>query len=79
MFGIKVAKAKLKYPTYVYKAPVKDTDGILLDFDDNETVAIVGDWGSNLLDSYDLIDELVLRRGATVILHLGDVYYAGFP
>lgn len=26
-----------------------------------------------------MIDDLVLNRGATVVLHLGDVYYAGFP
>jgi hypothetical protein len=40
---------------------------------------MVGDWGSGFLDSFSLIDELVLKRKATVIIHLGDVYYAGFP
>lgn len=78
-FVSKVTSAKLKYPFKVNRLPTKPTDGVLPEFDDNETVAILGDWGSGFRDSFDLIDELVLKRGATIVIHLGDVYYAGFP
>jgi hypothetical protein len=42
-------------------------------------VGILGDWGTNLQDAYDILDELVINQKATIILHNGDVYYAGFP
>jgi hypothetical protein len=63
----------------VYHPPTSDTDGVLPDFGDDEIVGILGDWGTNLPDAFDIMDELVLNRGVTVLLHDGDVYYAGFP
>jgi hypothetical protein len=49
------------------------------EFEDIEVIGILGDWGTNLQDAYDILDELVFKEGATVILHVGDVYYAGLP
>jgi 3',5'-cyclic AMP phosphodiesterase CpdA len=63
----------------VYYPPTSSSDGVLPDFDDGEIVGILGDWGTSLQDAFDILDELVLKRGVTVILHDGDVYYAGFP
>ena len=35
------------------------TDGILPQFGDDETVGILGDWGTNRRDANDLLDQLV--------------------
>jgi hypothetical protein len=40
---------------------------------------LIGDWGTGIRDSYDLLDDLVINQKATIIIHLGDVYFAGFP
>lgn len=48
-------------------------------FQDNQKVGILGDWGTGLQDANDILEELVVNEGATIILHNGDVYYAGFP
>ncbi len=42
-------------------------------------MAILGDWGTGENDANGLLEEVVLRYKATIVLHLGDVYYAGFP
>jgi 3',5'-cyclic AMP phosphodiesterase CpdA len=63
----------------VYYPPTSADDGVLADLDDEDIVGILGDWGTNMHDAFDIMDELVLKRGVTVLLHDGDVYYAGFP
>lgn len=45
--------------------------------DDDAIVCIIGDWGTGLQDAVSLLEEAVFVRNATVILHLGDVYYSG--
>ena len=40
-------------------------------------IGIVGDWGTRMLDSSDLMGELASTEKASIIIHLGDVYYAG--
>jgi hypothetical protein len=62
----------------LYFPPTTAKDGVLPDLEDNDVVGILGDWGTNLQDAFDILDELVLKRKATVIMHDGDVYYAGF-
>lgn len=42
-------------------------------------VAIIGDFGTGLPDSVNLLRDLILVKGVDIILHLGDVYYAGTP
>lgn len=44
-----------------------------------DRVGIIGDYGTGLPDSYELLENMVVNQGVTVILHLGDVYYAGTP
>jgi hypothetical protein len=45
--------------------------------EDDAVIAIIGDWGTGLQDAISLLEEAVFVRNATVILHLGDVYYSG--
>lgn len=45
----------------------------------NDKIGIIGDYGTGLDDSYELLENMVLGCGVNVILHLGDVYYAGTP
>lgn len=45
--------------------------------EDDAIVCIIGDWGTGLQDAISLLEEAVFVRNATVILHLGDVYYSG--
>lgn len=45
--------------------------------EDDAVVCIIGDWGTGLQDAVSLLEEAVYVRNATVILHLGDVYYSG--
>lgn len=54
---------------YIIKNPIPD----------DAVVAIIGDWGTGLQDAISLLEEAVLARGATIIIHLGDVYYSGLP
>jgi 3',5'-cyclic AMP phosphodiesterase CpdA len=74
-----VAKAFSDYfNKLVYKPPQAGQTDVTY-FDDNEVVGILGDWGTGLQDANDLLDHLVKVEKATIILHNGDVYYAGFP
>jgi hypothetical protein len=45
----------------------------------NDRVGIIGDYGTGLPDSYELLENMILGENVNVILHLGDVYYAGTP
>ena len=42
-------------------------------------IGIIGDFGTGLKDSIELLTNMILNHGVNVILHLGDVYYAGTP
>jgi hypothetical protein len=44
-----------------------------------DRVGIIGDYGTGLEDSFELLENMVLGCGVNVVLHLGDVYYAGTP
>jgi 3',5'-cyclic AMP phosphodiesterase CpdA len=81
-FGTEAIRALAEYYNSagpIYHPPVNDQSGVVPEFGDNEIIGILGDWGTNLQDAYDILDYLVKVKGATVILHDGDVYYAGFP
>lgn len=45
----------------------------------NSKIGIIGDFGTGLKDSIELLTNMILRHGVDVVFHLGDVYYAGTP
>lgn len=45
----------------------------------DDRVGIIGDYGTGLPDSFELLENMILGEGVNIILHLGDVYYAGTP
>lgn len=42
-------------------------------------IAVIGDFGTGLADSFGLLRHAIIEKEVDVILHLGDVYYAGTP
>ena len=42
-------------------------------------IGIIGDFGTGLDDSIELLGNMILKHAVDVIFHLGDVYYAGTP
>ena len=42
-------------------------------------IGIIGDFGTGLKDSIELLTNMVIKHGVDAIFHLGDVYYAGTP
>ena len=48
-------------------------------FPNDSKIAIIGDYGTGLTDSIILIRDAILEKEADIIIHLGDVYYAGTP
>ena len=42
-------------------------------------IGIIGDFGTGLKDSIELLSNMILKHGVDVVFHLGDVYYAGTP
>jgi hypothetical protein len=56
----------------------------LSDFDvasipNNSKIGIIGDFGTGLKDSIELLKNMISNHDVNIILHLGDVYYAGTP
>lgn len=45
----------------------------------NSKIGIIGDYGTGLDDSLNLMKNMILKHGVNIIVHLGDVYYAGTP
>ncbi len=62
---------------YTYIPPSNEQDGILREMEDDAVIGIVGDWGTRMVDSSDIMAELASTEKASIIIHLGDVYYAG--
>lgn len=48
-------------------------------FPSDAKIAIIGDFGTGLSDSFGLLRHAVIDKQVDIILHLGDVYYAGTP
>jgi hypothetical protein len=42
-------------------------------------IGIIGDFGTGLKDSIELLSNMILKHRVDVVFHLGDVYYAGTP
>lgn len=45
----------------------------------NAKIGIVGDWGTGMPDAVDLLQHMVEHHQVDLVIHLGDVYYAGTP
>lgn len=54
--------------SYVYPLPQ--------DSSSKTVIAIIGDWGTGMSQSYDMLDQ-IMGFNPNVVLHLGDVYYKG--
>src|SRR5262245_32202788 len=46
---------------------------------DDAKVAVIGDWGTGLPDAIAMVGQIVDELAPDVLVHLGDVYYAGTP
>lgn len=56
------------------------SDGVIkYKFPNDAKIVIIGDYGTGLSDSVALLRHAILEREADIIIHLGDVYYAGTP
>lgn len=55
-FAAYVTVAKLKWKSKVYYAPKIPSDGVLPEFNDDDVVGILGDWGSRFQDAFDLLN-----------------------
>ncbi len=55
-------------------------DGVIkYKFSPQAKIAIIGDFGTGLSDSFGLLRDVIIDKQADIIIHLGDVYYAGTP
>jgi hypothetical protein len=48
-------------------------------FPDAARIAIIGDWGTGMDDALVLLQQIAVNFHPDVLLHLGDIYYAGLP
>jgi Calcineurin-like phosphoesterase len=48
-------------------------------FPDTAKIAIIGDWGTGMSDALVLLQQIAANFQPDVLIHLGDVYYAGMP
>lgn len=48
-------------------------------FPNDAKIAIIGDFGTGLSDSFGLLRHAIIQKQADIVIHLGDVYYAGTP
>ena len=48
-------------------------------FPKDAKIGIIGDFGTGLSDSIRLLKHMILEKKVDIIIHLGDVYYAGTP
>src|ERR1700685_1934000 len=48
-------------------------------FNDEATIAVIGDWGTGMNDALVLLQQIADNFEPDVLLHLGDIYYSGLP
>jgi hypothetical protein len=46
---------------------------------DEATIAVIGDWGTGQNDALVLLQQIAKNFKPDVLIHLGDIYYAGLP
>lgn len=45
----------------------------------NSKIGLIGDFGTGLKDSIMLLENMIIKQQVDIVIHLGDVYYAGTP
>jgi len=48
-------------------------------FPDSAKIAIIGDWGTGMNDALVLLQQIAANFDPDVLIHVGDIYYAGLP
>jgi hypothetical protein len=48
-------------------------------FPDTAKIAIIGDWGTGMNDGLVLLQQIAANFAPSVLIHVGDIYYAGLP
>ena len=48
-------------------------------FPDTTEIAVIGDWGTGMNDALVLLQQIATNFSPSVLIHLGDIYYAGLP
>ncbi len=48
-------------------------------FPDTAKIAIIGDWGTGMNAALVLLQQIAAKFSPDVLIHLGDIYYAGMP
>lgn len=72
-FGLEGKKGEIPYVRY------KSLDDFVIgQLPANARIAVVGDWGTGTEDAVVLLQQ-VARHNPDVLIHLGDIYYAGTP
>lgn len=62
-----------------YRVHANINDFVLPCLPDTGKIAIVGDWGTGMSDAAALLQQIATYFQPQVLIHLGDVYYAGLP
>lgn len=68
------SKGKLQYIDF---KKIQDFD--IEPISSKSKIGIIGDYGTGLKDSIELLRNMIIKHEVDVIFHLGDVYYAGTP
>ena len=66
----------LKFKAHGGEFPYRSGLGTTRGLKDEDRIAIIGDWGTGEEEAVHVLNE-IKRVGADVIMHLGDIYYAG--
>lgn len=68
---------KIKKGTVPYRV-WKNLSDFIIDWEvpANAKIAIVGDWGTGLPEAKALLDSIA-RKNPDIVIHIGDIYYAG--
>ncbi|HKV10215.1 MAG TPA: metallophosphoesterase [Thermoanaerobaculia bacterium] len=72
-FGLDGKKGEIPYVRYQQM-----DDFVINQLPKNARIALVGDWGTGTEDAIDLLKQ-VAKHNPDVLIHLGDIYYAGTP
>ena len=80
------ARCLLTYHEYVktgkmqpYTVHSNLADYVLNCLPDKATVAVIADWGTGMDDAVVLVQQIAAYFNPDVLMHLGDIYYAGLP
>ena len=62
-----------------YTVHSNTSDFVLNCLPDKATVALIADWGTGMDDAVVLVQQIAKYIKPDVLIHLGDIYYAGLP